>query len=72
VTTDFRIAAENRNAGARVVGLTTFYFLSVRRHPKHANRIGLPFAANVPFVDLELDCGRCRKRAAAVLLILDL
>src|SRR5436190_11337169 len=52
-------------------GADDVLFLGVRRHPKHANRHWAAVTANVPLVNLELDCGRCRKRAAAVLLILD-
>src|SRR5204863_9109735 len=71
VTTDFRIEAEESECRRASCGADDVLFLGVRRHPKHANRHRAAVTANVPLVNLELDCGRCRKRAAAVLLILD-
>src|SRR4029077_12730932 len=69
VTTDFRIGAEESECRGASCGADDVLFLSVRRHPKHANRHRAAVTANVPLFNLELDCGRCRKRAAAVLLI---
>src|SRR6476660_220116 len=71
VTTDFRIEAEESESRRASCGADDALFLGVRRHPKYANRDGAAVMANAPLVNLELDCGRRRKRAAAVLLILD-
>src|SRR6476660_10546636 len=71
VTTDFRIEAEESECRRATCGAAGVLFLGVRRHTKHANRHRAAVTANVPLLNLELDCGRCRKRAAAVLLILD-
>src|SRR4029077_3173215 len=71
VTTDFRIEAEESECRRASCGADDVLFLGVRRHPKHANRHWAAVTANVSLLNLELDCGRCRKRAAAVLLILD-
>src|SRR5438552_11048356 len=71
VITDFRIGAEESECRRASCGADDVLFLSVGRHPKHAKRHWAAVAADVPLVNLELDCGRCRKRAAAILLILD-
>src|SRR5882757_10266364 len=71
VTTDFRIELEESEYRRASCGADDVLFLGVRRHPKYANRHRAAVMANVPLVNLELDCGRCRKRAAAVLLVLD-
>src|SRR6267154_5168246 len=71
VRTDFRIEAEESECRRASCGADDVLFLGVRRHPKHANRHWAAVPANVPLINLELDCGRCRKRAAAVFLILD-
>src|SRR5512140_3840151 len=71
VTADSRIEAEESECRSASCGADDVLFLSVRRHPKHANRHWAAVMANVPLVNLELDCGRCRKRAAAVFLMLD-
>src|SRR5437773_943694 len=71
VTTDFRIETEKSECRRASCGADDVLFLGVRRHPKHSNRHWAAVPANVSFVNLELDCGRRRKRAAAVLLILD-
>src|SRR6478672_3071793 len=71
VTTDFRIEAEESECRRASCGADGVLFLGVRRHPKHANRHRAAVMANVALLNLELDCGRCRKRPATVLLILD-
>src|SRR6476646_5570904 len=71
VITDFRIKAEESECRNPSCGADGVLFLGVRQHPKYANRHRTAVAANVPFVNVELDCGRCRKGAATVLLILD-
>src|SRR5438477_10243240 len=48
-----------------------YLFLIVRRYAKHVNRHWAAVETNVPLLNVELDCGRCRQGAAAVLLILD-
>src|SRR6476620_7524525 len=71
VTTDFLIEAEESECRRASCGADDVLFLSVRRYPKHANRHRAAVTANVPLLNLELDCGRGRKRAATVLLIFD-
>src|SRR4029077_758601 len=69
VTTDFRIGAEESECRGASCGADDVLFLSVRRHPKHANRHWAAVTANVPLFNLELDCGACRRPAAAVLML---
>jgi hypothetical protein len=71
VITDFRIETEESECRRASCGADDILFLSVGRHPKHTDRDRAAVVANVSFVDVELDRGRCREGAAAVLLILD-
>src|SRR5262245_50244679 len=67
----FLIEAEESECRPARYGPNDFLFLGVRRDSQHANRHWAAVLANVPLLNLELDCGRCRKRTAAILLILD-
>src|ERR1700752_2671224 len=69
--TDFRIETEESECPRASCGANDVLFLSVGRHPKHANRHWAAVTAHVPFLNLELDRGGRRKRAASVLLIFD-
>src|SRR5262249_55934680 len=71
VITDFRIKTEESECRYPGCGADDVLFLSVGQHQKRANRGRAAIAANVPFVNLELDRCRRGKRAAAVFLILD-
>ena len=71
VTTDFPIETKESECPGASCGADDVLFLGVRRHPKHSNRHRAAIPANVPLLDLEFDCGRCRKGAAAVFLIFD-
>ena len=71
VITAFSIGTKESQCPGASYGADDVLFLSVRRHTKHANRHRAAIPANVPLLNLEFDCGRCRKRAAAILLILD-
>src|SRR5215207_8141726 len=71
VITDFCIKTEELEYQRASCGADDVLFLGVRQYPKHANRYRAAVTANVPLINVELDCGRCRKGAAAVFLILD-
>src|SRR5215510_3527181 len=71
VIMDFRIEMEESECQPASYGADGALFLGVRRHPKRANRHRAAVLANVPLLNLKLDCGRCRKGAAPIFLILD-
>jgi hypothetical protein len=52
----FRIKREESECRRASCGADDVLFLGVRQYPKHANRDGAAVTANVPLVNVELDC----------------